>query len=183
LARYFGQRPEIARRVFDLGCGNGSTAASLSEQGYIMSGVDPSTTGIEQAQASFPTLDLHAGSAYDDLAARFGAFPAVISLEVVEHLYDPKTYARCLYDLLEPGGLALVSTPYHGYLKNLALALTGRMDAHHNPLWDHGHIKFWSIPTLSRLLTQAGFEVQRFERVGRLPPFAKSMVAVVRRPR
>jgi 2-polyprenyl-6-hydroxyphenyl methylase/3-demethylubiquinone-9 3-methyltransferase len=105
----------------------------------------------------------------------------VLSLEVVEHVYAPRDYARTVFDLLEPGGVAIISTPYHGYWKNLALAVTGRMDAHFTALWDHGHIKFWSITTLSELLREAGFVDVRFERVGRVPALAKSMIAVARR--
>ena len=105
----------------------------------------------------------------------------MISLEVVEHVYAPRDYARTLFDPVEPGGAAIISTPYHGYLKNLALAVTGTMDAHFTALWDHGHIKFWSIPTLTTLLLEAGFETPRFERVGRVPPLAKSMIAIASR--
>ena len=169
------------KRLFDLGCGNGSIAAAISKDGYDVTGVDVSREGIEQAQLAYPELRLETGSGYDDLTARYGQFPVVISLEVVEHLYDPRRYARVLFDLLEPGGTAIVSTPYHGYLKNLVLAATGKMDAHFHALWDHGHIKFWSIPTLTTLLTEAGFETPRFERVGRVPPLAKSMIAIARR--
>ena len=80
-----------------------------------------------------------------------------------------------------PGG-AIISTPYHGYLKNLALAVTGQMDAHFTALWDHGHIKFWSIPTLTQLITETGFTNIRFRRVGRIPALAKSMIAVAQKP-
>lgn len=171
------------RRVFDLGCGNGSVAALLSKNGYDVAGVDPSEEGIAQARATYPNLRLETGSAYEDLAKRFGRFPAVISLEVVEHVYAPRVYARRLYDLLEPGGLAILSTPYHGYWKNLALALTGKMDAHFTALWDHGHIKFWSKKTLGALLHEVGFEPPIFLRVGRVPAFAMSMIAVAKKPR
>ncbi|QKK30254.1 hypothetical protein FE844_011975 [Rhizobium indicum] len=41
-----------------------------------------------------------------------------------------------------------------------------------------GHIKFWSKNTLSMLLLDAGFDNVRFEYVGRIPVFAKSMIAV-----
>jgi 2-polyprenyl-6-hydroxyphenyl methylase/3-demethylubiquinone-9 3-methyltransferase len=170
------------KRVFDLGCGNGSVARTLTDRGYRVTGVDPSALGIEQANQANPDLDLHLGSAYDDLAERFGTFPAVTSLEVVEHVYDPRTYARCVFSLLEPGGTAVISTPYHGYWKNLAIALTDKTDHHVNPLWDHGHIKFWSIKTLSQLLGEAGFVDLRFERVGRIKPLAKSMIAIARKP-
>jgi fructose-1,6-bisphosphatase/inositol monophosphatase family enzyme len=74
-----------------------------------------------------------------------------------------------------------VSTPYHGYWKNLALALAGKLDNHFTALWDHGHIKFWSIATLRHLLQEAGFQSIAFHRVGRIPLLAKSMIAVARK--
>jgi 2-polyprenyl-6-hydroxyphenyl methylase/3-demethylubiquinone-9 3-methyltransferase len=72
--------------------------------------------------------------------------------------------------------------PYHGYWKNLTLALTGRMDAHFTALWDHGHIKLWSLRTLGQFLQEAGFQAPRFLRIGRVPPLAKSMIAMARKP-
>ena len=170
------------RRLFELGCGNGSVARLLTARGWDVTGVDPSVEGIAQARAADPGLKLATGSAYDDLAGQYGRFPMVLSLEVVEHVYAPRHYARTLFDLLEPGGTAILSTPYHGYWKNLALALSGRLDAHFTALWDHGHIKFWSIRTLGELLREAGFVDVRFERVGRVPALAKAMIAVARKP-
>jgi 2-polyprenyl-3-methyl-5-hydroxy-6-metoxy-1,4-benzoquinol methylase len=170
-----------AGRVLDLGCGNGAFCAELAAHGYDVVGIDPSTDGIAHARRQHPTLRVFEGSAYEPLAAAHGRFDVVVSLEVVEHLYSPRRFADCLHDLLTPGGIAIVSTPYHGYLKNLALALTGSLDRHFSPLWEHGHVKFWSIATLTTLLRDAGFQVLRFERVGRIAPFAKSMIAVARR--
>lgn len=169
-------------RVFELGCGNGSVANQMAKQGWDVIGVDPSTEGIAQAKASYPHLRLAEGSAYDDLSGKYGAFPVVTSLEVIEHVYDIRKYAATLYSLLEPGGTAIVSTPYHGYWKNLALALLGKMDTHFTALWDHGHIKFWSIHTLTKLLREVGFADIDFMRVGRMPVLAKSMIAIARRP-
>ena len=119
-------RSENGRSVFDLGCGNGGTASLLTSIGYDVVGVDPSTEGICHANRAYPTLRLEKGSGYDDLRSRYGQFPLVISLEVVEHVYDPRTFAKTLFDLVAPGGLAIVSTPYHGYLKNIALPFPAR---------------------------------------------------------
>lgn len=173
--------PQGTKRLFDLGCGNGSVGSALHGAGWDVAGVDPSVEGIAEAKARYPHLRFETGSAYDDLAAVYGRFPAVISLEVVEHVYAPRDYARTLFDITEPGGTAIISTPYHGYVKNLAMALTGTLDKHFTALWDHGHIKFWSIATLTSLLRDAGFSEIRFLRVGRVPPLAKSMIAVARR--
>jgi 2-polyprenyl-3-methyl-5-hydroxy-6-metoxy-1,4-benzoquinol methylase len=170
------------KRILKLGCGNGSIAAEITKDGWDVTGVDVSADGIAQAQARYPHLKVRTGSAYDDLASVNGTFPVVVSLEGVEHLYDPRCYTRTLFSLLEPGGKAIISTPHHGYWKHLALALTAKMDAHCHALWDHGHIKFWSIPTLTELLKEVGLDVLRFERVGRVPPLAKSMIAIATKP-
>jgi 2-polyprenyl-6-hydroxyphenyl methylase/3-demethylubiquinone-9 3-methyltransferase len=167
-------------RVFDLGAGNGAFVARLLKEGFEAVGVDPSESGVAIAKAA--GLRVEVGSGDGDLLFRFGQFEAVTCLEVIEHCQHPRKVARCIHDLLAPGGVAVISTPYHGYLKNLALALTNRMDAHFTALWDGGHIKFWSPRTLTLLLEEAGLEVEKILRVGRVPPLAKSMVAVVRRP-
>lgn len=169
------------KRLFELGCGNGSVSDVLTRQGYQITGVDASAQGIEQAQRRYPHLKVQLGSAYDQLAETYGRFPVVVSLEVVEHLYAPRMFARALFDLVEPSGTVIISTPYHGYWKNLALALTGRLDHHFTALWDHGHIKFWSMATLKQLLQEAGFHSVRFRRVGRVPALAKSMIAIAKK--
>ena len=166
------------KKLFEIGCGNGATAHMLDQLGYDVTGVDTSISGIEIANESFSHLKLFQGSAYDDLTKKYGRFPIVISLEVIEHLLYPRRFASTFYSLLEDGGMGVLSTPYHGYLKNLALALTGKMDTHFAPLWEGGHIKFWSMQTLKSLLNETGFEDINFVRVGRIPSLAKSMIAV-----
>jgi 2-polyprenyl-6-hydroxyphenyl methylase/3-demethylubiquinone-9 3-methyltransferase len=174
-----GQKPG---RLFEVGCGNGAMAASMHELGFDVVAIDSSESGIAQARAHHPGIRFEVGSAYDDLATSYGRFPVVVSLEVIEHLYDPRKFAARVFDLLAPGGVAYISTPYHGYFKNLALALSGRMDGHFTALWDGGHSKFWSMATLATLLREAGFVDLEFERVGRIPILAKSLVAIARKP-
>jgi 2-polyprenyl-3-methyl-5-hydroxy-6-metoxy-1,4-benzoquinol methylase len=170
-------------RVFEIGAGNGFVASRIAAMGIEVVAIEPSHSGVEIARQNFPAIHMHVGSAYDDLASEYGKFPVVISLEVVEHLLEPRQFAKTVFDLLEPGGCALISTPYHGYLKNVALAVSGKMDAHFTALWDGGHIKFWSIRTLSALLSEAGLVVEKVVRVGRVPALAKSMLVTARRPR
>lgn len=171
-------KPVACRKIFEVGFGNGSLANVLASWGYEITGIDPSVEGVSHAMQSYPNLDLHVGSVYDNLPAQYGRFPIVISIEVVEHLYFPRKFASALYELLEEGGTAIVSTPYHGYWKNLAMSVTGKLDGHFTALWDHGHIKFWSMKTLRYLLDEAGFRKIEFLRVGRIPVLAKSMIAI-----
>ncbi|NJL50393.1 MAG: class I SAM-dependent methyltransferase [Blastochloris sp.] len=168
------------RRLIDVGCGNGSVADHYRKRGYDVLGIDPSEAGIKIAKQHYPHLQLYQDSAYSDLR-KYGTFDVVISLEVVEHLYNPRLYAQNIFNACAKDGIVILSTPYHGYFKNLALALTNRMDKHFTALWDHGHIKFWSVKTLSTLLIEAGFRDLKFRNVGRIPLLAKSMVVSARR--
>ena len=166
------------RKLIDIGCGNGAVTNILRLTGFEVVGVDPSQDGIDQARAAFPDLHAEVGSAYDDLPSSFGTFDVVICLEVVEHLYFPSMLARNIRLLLRPGGFAILSTPYHGYLKNVALSAAGKWDVHHHPLVDHGHIKFWSKSTLEQLMVVEGMKAKEFYRLGRIPALAKSMMVV-----
>ena len=78
--------------------------------------------------------------------------------------------------------MAVITTPYHSYLKNLALAVSGSMDLHFTALWDHGHIKFWSVDTLTQFFEEVGLKRDCVLRVGRVPILAKSMILVFRKP-
>ncbi len=83
LTKILAKHPLPERRVFDLGCGNGATANMLFEQGYDVTGIDLSKSGIALGCKSFPHLKLHIGNVYDDLAETYGQFPLVVSLEVM----------------------------------------------------------------------------------------------------
>jgi SAM-dependent methyltransferase len=171
-------------RVFDAGCGNGALLARLHEQGHSVAGCEMSSSGVEIARRTLgPDVRIECMSVYDDLAASFGStWDAVVSTEVVEHLFEPRLFIKRIREMLKPHGVLVLSTPYHGYLKNLALAVAGAWDKHHTPLWDGGHIKFWSFATIKQLLREAGFIDFRFYGAGRLPWLWKSMVIACRLP-
>ena len=106
----------------------------------------------------------------------------MISTEVVEHVYAPRRWAAAAFSALNPGGVLICSTPYHGYLKNLTLAASGKLDAHFTALWGGGHIKFWSRRTLTALLQETGFEMVAFRGAGRWPWLWKSMLIAALKP-
>ncbi len=165
-------------RVLDLGCGTGYVSGRLLARGYDVTGIDVSESGVALARQALPQGHFHCLGVGDvELEARLGGkFAAIVSVEVVEHLYSPAQWADACYNLLNDHGTLIVTTPYHGYLKNVLLALAGRMDGHYQPLSEGGHIKFWSRGTLTRLLERHGFRVVAFRGRGRFPGLWKSMI-------
>jgi 2-polyprenyl-3-methyl-5-hydroxy-6-metoxy-1,4-benzoquinol methylase len=172
------------QRVLDIGAGNGTLCGHLSRMGWQVCGLEYDREGVEIARRGHPGIPFYNYALQDDpqqLLAQESPFDAVISTEVVEHLFAPHLLPIYAAAVLRPGGYLIVSTPYHGYLKNLALSVLGKWDQHHTALWHGGHIKFWSRRTLSQLLADNGFGVIGFSGVGRLPFLWKSMILVARR--
>ncbi len=137
------QEPRI-HRVLDAGCGDGNFTQSLLEAGFEMYGLDLSDGGILRAKERYPSCHFANWSVYDDYRAAFPSvqsFDAVVSVEVIEHLYSPRTFVQRSKEALVPGGLVIVTTPYWGYVKNILLAVTNRIDRSLTALWDGGHIK------------------------------------------
>lgn len=171
-------------RMLDVGCGNGFTCGEFLKRGIEVVGIDLSEEGIALAREKYPLGRFEILSADDNLATRLGSaqFDLVVSTEVVEHLYAPRKWAQGCFEVLEPGGRLVCTTPYHGYFKNLLLSLLGKWDSHANPLWDGGHIKLWSPRTLTRLLEEAGFINIQFRGAGRFPGLWMTMVMSADRP-
>jgi 2-polyprenyl-3-methyl-5-hydroxy-6-metoxy-1,4-benzoquinol methylase len=129
-------------KILDLGCGNGAFAARLAAECFSVTGVDPDQQGVaiarEHAKGEF-----FVASCYDDpLQLGLTGFDAVTCLAVVEDLYWPDAGIQFARKALKDSGWLIVSTPYHGYLKNLCISLLGRWDQHCNPLRREGISSF-----------------------------------------
>ncbi len=171
-----------AKNVLDLGCGNGNFTGFLASRGYAMQGCDGSASGVAIASATNPSIPFFQHDFALPLPEKFrGSYDAVISMEVIEHLLLPRNLMKSAHDALRPGGMLVLSAPYHGYWKNLLLALTNKFDDHWHPLRDFGHIKFFSKHTLLALFDECGFDVVSYQAVGRIPPLACSMVVAGRK--
>ncbi len=172
-------------RVLDVGCGNGFWAGRFAALGCEVVGIEPGSSGIELARKTYPDVRFEQMGAGPTMLQDLGEAPfdVIVSTEVIEHLYSPEGYAQGCFDALRPGGTFVMSTPYHGRLKDIVLAVSGKMDFHHDALREGGHIKFFSRRILEELLVgRVGFRDFTFVGAGRVPYVWKSMVVSVTRP-
>ncbi len=170
-----------AKRVLDLGCGNGALARTLSAAGFQVTACDVDRKGVEIGARSTSSAKFMVLGTYDDPSQlKERDFDVVVSTEVIEHLFLPRQLPRFAKAVLKKGGCFILSTPYHGYLKNLAISLLNKWDYHHTSLEDGGHIKFFSPKTLMQLLDEVGFELVERHFVGRFQYFWNGMIFLAR---
>jgi 2-polyprenyl-3-methyl-5-hydroxy-6-metoxy-1,4-benzoquinol methylase len=169
--------PKGPARVLDLGCGNGALTAKIKAAGKEVMGVDFTPSGIDRARQSNPGVTFHVHDLNEPLPESLrGEFDVVVAAEVIEHLFLPRTlFARCR-EALGDRGQAVITTPFHGYWKNLAIVLAGKSDHHWNAKSDYGHIKFFSKRSLTEMARECGFEPDRVVGAGRIPVLPATMV-------
>jgi SAM-dependent methyltransferase len=166
--------------VLDAGCGDGEFVAFLHSLRFRVAGLEISEAAVEKARWKCPEADIRVGSLEEPLPFADAMFDALWCTEVLEHLFDIHAALSEFNRVLKQGGTLLLTTPYHGFIKNLAIVLLN-FDQHFNP--DISHIRFFTRRTLERSLQRAGFVPVAWQGIGRMWPLWKSFFVVVRKER
>jgi 2-polyprenyl-3-methyl-5-hydroxy-6-metoxy-1,4-benzoquinol methylase len=164
-------RVRAGERVLDVGCGEGLFAAELAAAGVETVGIDVAEEPLRRARATHSGLDVRLVDGERGWPLDDASFDAVWAGETIEHVADTAGWLSEVRRVLRPGGRLLLSTPAHGRLALLWLALSGRaFDAHFDPRADH--LRFYTSRTLICLLEDFGFQAISVRAAGG-PPGAR----------
>ncbi len=169
-------------RVLDVGCGEGRLAAELARAGFRVVAVDVAAEPLRRARQRNADLDLRLVPIEGSWPLPDASFDVVWAGETIEHVADTAGWLSEVRRVLRPAGTLLLSTPAHGRLAMLRLALSRRaFDAHFDPRSDH--LRFYTRRTLTRLLEDFRFEDVRVRGAGGLPGARRLLLASARRAR
>lgn len=155
--RFLLEHVRAAERVLDVGCGEGWFASELLRADVKVVGIDVAQEPLRRACARDLALDLRLVDADGPWPLEDASFDAVWAGETIEHVADTAGWMSEARRVLKPGGRLLLSTPAHGRLRVLWLALSRQaFDRHFDPLADH--LRFYTRSGLARMLGEFGFE-------------------------
>ena len=167
---YFGNvNPELleiapltARRVLELGCGEGAFAAA-----YRARNPAAHYTGIEvhapSAAIAEPRLDRLLTGDFeamdDEEVSRGEPFDLIVMGDVLEHMADADRVLARLKALLAEDGHLLVSVPNVAHWTALFHLINGRWPAQDSGLFDRTHLRFFTLQSLTETLGRAGLRL------------------------
>lgn len=150
MQKFFGK----PGRLLDVGCGRGDFLDAFAALGYETAGVDisPAASALSGGR-EVAVADLESMQAPYPLAS----FEFVFCKSVLEHTRQPVVVLRRVWQMLKPGGLAIIMVPAWE---------TGYRGAFYI---DHTHVTPFTLPSLEDAVTLAGFEVAHSEYFYQLP--------------
>lgn len=168
--------------MLDVGCGEGHFASALRRAGAEVVAIDVAAEAVRRAQARDPDLDVRLVEPEAPLPLREVSFDVVWAGETIEHVADTAAWLSELRRVLRSGGALLLSTPDHGLLSRLRLALVpGAFAAHFDPRGDH--LRFYTRAALGELLADFGFEDVEVSGTGGFPGARRLLLASATRSR
>jgi 2-polyprenyl-3-methyl-5-hydroxy-6-metoxy-1,4-benzoquinol methylase len=177
--RLLERHHQRALRLLDCGAGAGGLVADACARGHSAIGIEVSRAAVERARSLHGDLDIRCHSVeHLPWPVEPSSFDVVVSFEVVEHLLEPRALLRGARTALVDGGRLVLSTPFHGRLKNVILAAVG-FERHFDV--DGDHVRFFTDRSLASLLRSEGFEVEALTHLGRRAPVWANTVVVARK--
>lgn len=154
-----GFAPLKGRRALDMGCGAGLLSEPLARLGAAVTGVDAAAESIavarDHAARRGLAIDYRAGGVE---AVAGETFDLVVSMEVVEHVADPRAFVAALAACVADGGVLVMSTPNRTWLSRVAL-VAGAEAVGAIPRGTHDWDRFLTPDELRALIAEAGLAV------------------------
>lgn len=147
-------------KLLEVGSYCGVFLDRIRADGWEVQGLEPSRAAADYARAQYG-LDIIDGT-LPKPEIPDASYDAIVMLHVIEHIPNPMENLAELRRLLRPGGVLVIETPRYD---SLMFKVLGRRERSVSAC--NGHIYFFTVPTLSRMVERNGFEVARVDLVGR----------------
>jgi 2-polyprenyl-3-methyl-5-hydroxy-6-metoxy-1,4-benzoquinol methylase len=147
-------------KLLEVGSFLGNFATEIRASGWDVTCLEPYVGAVKYSREKHGLKVIEGVLPQPDLPD--ASFDAVILLHVIEHMPDPGANIAELRRLLKPGGMLVVETPR---FDSLMFKLLGRRER--SLSITNGHIYFFTVPTLTKLLEKHGFETVSVDLVGR----------------
>jgi 2-polyprenyl-3-methyl-5-hydroxy-6-metoxy-1,4-benzoquinol methylase len=147
--------------ILDIGCSSGNFGAEIiKRKKCIVDGIDIDSKDVKLAKGKLRRA-LLLNIETDPLDPITDKYDAILMVDVIEHLVHPVGTLKRIASLLKPGGRLLFSVPNMAHVSVRLDLLQGDLDYRKVGLLDDTHLHFYTEKTLLRVLSSAGYSVEK----------------------
>lgn len=153
---------EPGTTCLDVGCWTGNIGQKLiNEKNCTVDGIDRYENVLEKAKLvgyrNLFKFDLN----QDIIDLGDNRYDIVIFADVLEHTINPQEILRNLKKYVKPTGKIIISVPNVAFILNRLLLLVGKWDYTQFGTLDNTHLRFFTIKTGRKLVSDAGYNVEK----------------------
>jgi len=160
-------------RLLDIGCSFGSLVRSAIDYGWIADGLETSKY-VQDNVKDINIIDEDICNKDFELVDKYDA---ITMIEVFEHLKDPSQAVKNCHKVLGQNGLLVIQTT------NMD-SIVRTMEKEKSRYFLPGHLYYFSVKTLRRILEDNGFEVEKIyygHETGFVPAMIRKMLTNINR--
>jgi 2-polyprenyl-3-methyl-5-hydroxy-6-metoxy-1,4-benzoquinol methylase len=157
--------PVNAKKILEVGCGQGNFSAQLTKEGVETWGIEPNPQSAKDASKKlFKVLSETLDNALAELPDNY--FDAIIFNDVIEHLLYPWEDLKRVKSKLSKEGVVVSSIPNVRYSKNLFnLLFKKNWKYTEGGVLDVTHFRFFTKKSIKVLYKDSGYSIQTIKGV------------------
>lgn len=154
------------KKVLDVGCADGYLGKEFKNNGCFVVGIEDVVQKAEIAKKSLDDVVIGDIEELKTLPYPENFFDVIVFADVLEHLIMPDSVLVSFKKYLKEEGVIIISVPNIARIDIRIKLLLGEFNYTQGGILDKTHLRFFTLDSMRRLLTDSGYVVTRNDSSG-----------------
>ncbi len=157
---------ERNKKVLDIGCATGYIGRELKRKKCYVVGIEIDKNAAKIAERYYDKVIIADIENVKSLPFNYEFFDVIIYGDILEHTRDPLFILKKFDPYLKKGGYIIASIPNITNWRIRLKILFGKFEYEETGILDKTHIRFFNLKTAKKLITNAGYKIEKIEYTG-----------------
>lgn len=148
-------------KLLDVGCGYGFFSKEALENGFEVTALELAATEREIANQMTGLRPIE--KSFEDFQSGKQIYDVVLMSQILEHAFDVNLWMNKAFNIIKPNGIISIAVPNYNSIFRKVLQSKDPF------ICPPAHLNFFSLKSLSQLLSKHGFKIYNVQYVSRIP--------------